>query len=145
MRLAIEESLGRHQDSGCAVAALRRAEIGKTFLEGMKLAFRGEPLHRRDGPPVAFGGEQQAREERLAIHEHGARAALAELAAVFRAGEAEVLAQHFEQRLVAVGKHVGRLAVHRERQADLHGWTPRTRYREITSPTAAALPGPSGR
>ena len=50
--------------------------------------------------PSHLDGERQAREQRLAVDEHRAGAALAELAAVLRPGEAEVLAQDLEQRAV---------------------------------------------
>src|SRR6185436_14476539 len=152
--------LGGHQDPRRAVAALGRAEIGETLLQRMQPAAGGEPFDRFDPASLRLDGEHEAGQQRLSVHEHGAGAALPQLAAVLRAGEPEVFAQHLEQRLVIVGEQLDRLVVDGERQADLHddltidsvrraagvrAATPRTRKREMTSPTAAAVSGPSGR
>ena len=164
---AIEQRLGGDQDAGRAVAALRAAEVGKAVLQRVQTAVAGQPFNGRDLAPLALGRQQQAREHRLAIDQHGACAALAQLAAVLGAGELQIFSQHLEQRLVAVGQHIGGFAVDRAGEADLHDrdlsfWLdrttdsvrfsagdrlamPRTRKREMTSPTATAVSGPSGR
>ncbi len=51
---------------------------------------------------VTFGVEtkHQARKNRTPINEHSASATFAELTAVFRAREIQILTQNFEQRLV---------------------------------------------
>src|SRR5262249_14198190 len=95
--------------------------------------------------------ERETRQHRLAVEQHGARAALAEFAAVLGAGELQVFAQHFEQRLVPVDERVHALAVHGETESRLlgcHGQSasmPLTRNRAMTSPTRCASDGPSGR
>ena len=61
----------------------------------------GEPLDRDDLVPVGLRGEHEARADERAVEEHGARAALALLAGVLRAGQAELLAQREEQALAA--------------------------------------------
>ena len=54
-----------------------------------------------------------------AIEQHGAGAALAQFAPMFRAGETQVFAQHFEQRLMWRECHFSQLAVHNQRDLDL--------------------------
>src|ERR687895_15338 len=46
--LALEECLGRHQDAGSAVAALRRAEVGESRLQRVELGAASEALDRVD-------------------------------------------------------------------------------------------------
>src|SRR2546430_434151 len=92
MRLAREQCLGGHQDAGRAIAALRGAEVGKGRLQGMELGAAAQTFHGFDRPPLAFQREHQARELRLAVDQHRAGAAFAELAAVLGAGETEILA-----------------------------------------------------
>src|SRR5213083_706155 len=98
MRLVREQRLGGHQDPRRAVAALRSAKIGEGRLQRMQLGAAGEAFHRIDGATFAFERQHEAQELRLAVNEHRAGAAFAELATVLRAGQAEILAQHFQQR-----------------------------------------------
>ena len=77
------------------------------------------PRRSRSRAPSHSSAEHQAREHGLAVHEHGAGAALAQLAAVLRAREAHVLAQHLEQRLVRRERHLLLLAVHVQRERHL--------------------------
>src|SRR5207249_1996466 len=95
-----EQRFGGEQERGGAVAALRRAQLGERVLERMELPAHRHPLDGLHAPPGAREAEHEAGEDRLAVHQHGAGTALAQLTAVLRAGEPEVLAQHFKQRLV---------------------------------------------
>ncbi len=125
-----------------------------------------QPFDRRHGPSVVVDGQGETGEHGLAVDEHGACAALAELAAVLRAGELQVLAQHFEQRFSSVDERLGPLAVHGERQASpadpgidghirpfmsftsfmsLMSLRPRTRNAATVSATSSTDAGPSGR
>ena len=79
------------------------------------------PLDGLDAAALALEAEHEAREHRLAVHEHRAGAALAELAAVLGARQAQVLAQHLEQRLVRREGRLDRLAVHDEADQALAG------------------------
>src|SRR5688572_21411207 len=83
-----EQRLGRHQYPRGAVAALRGPEVGKGGLQRMELCPHGQALDRLDAFPRAFQSEDQAGELRLAIDQHCAGAALAELAAVLGPGKA---------------------------------------------------------
>src|SRR6266851_7282422 len=82
----------------------------------MQLGPSGQPLHRRDGAPLDLDRQEKAAQLRLTVDEHRARAALAELAAVFGAGELHVLSQHLKKRLVHGEQHLRTLAVHVEGQ-----------------------------
>src|SRR5262249_35173951 len=100
LRVLIEEGARRQQEPGRAVAALRRAESREGFLERMQARGPGHPLDGLDRPALALEAQDEAREDRLSVDQHGARAALAELAAVLGARQVHVLAQDLEQRLV---------------------------------------------
>ena len=57
-------------------------------------------MQRFDGSdlrPVALGGQQQAGADGFAVHNHGAGSALAHRAALFGAGELQLLAQKIDQ------------------------------------------------
>src|SRR3972149_5155434 len=110
-RVAIDQGLGGEQDSGRAVAALRRPQLGERLLQGMQLGAIGQPLHGENLPAPAGDGEEEAGPLRPAVDEHRTGAALAPLAAVLRPGEAEVLAEDLEERLVHGGGGLPRLAV----------------------------------
>ena len=103
-----------------AIAALRRAEIGERVLQRMQAAVGRQALHGRDVTAVAVDAEHQTRQHRLSVEQHRARAALAELAAVFRAGQIQVLTQHLEERLVRGERDLGRLAV--DGEGDVSVW-----------------------
>src|SRR6266566_5159673 len=116
--IAGEQRLGGEQESGRAVAALRGAQVGERLLQGMQLAAL---RHRFDGSHRVAGAREtqhQARQDRRSIQQHGARTALAQLAAVLRSGESQVLAQYLEQRLMRCERHFSRFAVHGERDFD---------------------------
>jgi hypothetical protein len=66
----------------------------------MEMAFETEAFDGQDISGVALDAEDQAGEDGLAIEEYSAGAALAEFAAVLRAGVAEIFAKDFEQSLV---------------------------------------------
>src|SRR5258706_2569180 len=118
IRLFRGQRLGGEQDAGGAVAALGGAEVGESGLQRMELCAAGHPLHSLHRAPLALDRQHQAGELRLAVDEDCAGTALAELAAVLGAGEAEVLAQQLEQRLVRREGNLLRLAV--ERESELH-------------------------
>src|SRR5207245_6640343 len=91
----------REQHARGAVAALGGTELDEGSLQRVQLRGRAQALDGRDRSALDLDGEEQAAQLRLAVDEHRAGAALAQLAAVLGAGEAEVFTQHLEQRLVA--------------------------------------------
>src|SRR5436190_14511075 len=133
-RLARKQRLRRHQDARRAVAALRRAEVGKGRLQRIELGAAAETFDGVDRLAFALERKHQAGELGFAIDEHCAGAALAELAAVLGAGEAEVFAQHLEQRLVRRERSVVRLAVGRKWKVHpRHLFGPQTNCRYCTA------------
>src|SRR5439155_13743720 len=114
-----EQGLGGEQERGGAIAALRRAQLGESVLQRVQLAAGGHPLDRPHAPSRAGEAEHETGEHGRAVDQHGARAALTQLAAVLRAREAQVLAQHLEQGLVRREGHLDGLAVHVERDLRL--------------------------
>src|SRR5262245_24549431 len=85
----------------------------------MQLGAAGEAFDGLDAAALALDRQHEAGELRLAVEQHGAGAALAELAAVLGAGEREVLAQDLEQRLVRGEGRLHRLAVDAQIQLDV--------------------------
>src|SRR5437899_1677946 len=108
----IQKRLGCHEHPGRAVAALRRAFFGERDLEGMERVRTGEAFDRRDFGVAHQSGKRQARKDRNAVDENGARPALAELASVLCPGETELLTKDLEERVVRICRDRSRLAVH---------------------------------
>ena len=62
---------------------------------------RGQPFDRADVPAIRGRGQNQTGQNRLAVHQHRARAALADPAPVLGPGQLQILAQHVEQQVVS--------------------------------------------
>src|SRR5207237_6381869 len=110
---------------------------------------RAEPLDRQDAPAGDRGQRLAAGFRGFAVDQHHAGAALLEAAAEFAADKTEMVAQHVEQRRIAVGTDADRLAVHIEGDR-LHPCPQARRssftrfYRRLTiSGTASSRPGSS--
>src|SRR5215468_4888707 len=132
--IVLEERLRGEENARGAVAALGGAELGEGLLEGMEPGPAGHALDRRDRLTLRLDGERQTRQRGLAVDEHGAGAALAQLAAVLGAREPEILAQDLEQRLVDGDDQLPRLAIDRECQLRLHpAALPWSRFRCLSS------------
>jgi len=109
------QQLARHQhEPRRAEAALEGARLDERFLDGVEFLALLHSLHVR---ALGERREVQAAGHRGAIHEHGAAAAKPLSAAFARAIEAELLAQHLDQRLVWRDLRFDRFAI----QAKLHG------------------------
>src|ERR1051325_9386298 len=80
----------------------------------MKLGTLGHAFDRFYIATFGVESEHETRKNRAPVDEHGASATLAELAAVFRAGEIKILTQNFEQRLVRCEGDLGLFAVEGE-------------------------------
>ena len=88
---------GEHHP-GRAEAALRGVVVRERLLDRRQVVGVAEPFDRRDLGAVHGGERQEAGAAGLAVDEHGARAAAALLAAVLRAQDPELLAEHVQQR-----------------------------------------------
>src|SRR5713226_2467571 len=109
------------QETRGAVPALSRPQRCKRLLKRMQ----GDTRHAFDGRDLAvlaLHGQGQARKDRAPVHEHRAGAAFPQLASVLGAHEAQLFAQHLEQRVVHGREALPVLAVHPQLDPDLvHG------------------------
>ena len=93
----------RHDHAAGAIAALHGARVEEGLLERMQLAVLFEAL---DGGDLAGGDGLERRHtgtDRCAVDQDGAGAATAFAAAVFRAGQAEIVAEEIEQGAIFLG------------------------------------------
>ena len=81
----------------------------------------GQAFDAGDAPALGLQRQHRAALHRLAVEQHGAGAALAGVAADMGAGQAELLAQHFDQQALGVDLQLHGLAVDFEVQV-AHGW-----------------------
>jgi len=119
MRIPIEQRFCRYQNPRRAIAALRRAEVGKGILQGVQPSIGAEPFDRQDSSSRALERKNEARKHRLAIQENRAGAAFSQLAAMFRPGVEEIFAQDLQQGFVRSEQDVDFFAIQRE--PDLRG------------------------
>src|SRR5882724_1867612 len=93
----LEEGHGGHDHARGAVGALEGLRVEEGLLDGVEAACRLEPFDGGDRLAGGFGEVGDATSSGLAIDEDGARAALAFAAAVFGAGEVELVAEDCEE------------------------------------------------
>src|SRR5262245_18965463 len=114
--IAIEQRLDRHDHAVAAEAALTRLILDEGALERMRSVHGAQAL---DGQDAAPRGQhwRDARTDRLAVHQHGAGAALGETAAELRAVELQVVSEYVEERRVRLDRDRPGLAVHPQCEA----------------------------
>src|SRR5215471_7386212 len=95
-----EKRFRSEKDSRRAISTLSSAEFGKGLLQRMKFGSHCHALNRGDLMAFHSNSESQARKYWTAIHQYGAAPAFTQLAAVLRAGQTQILAKHFQERLV---------------------------------------------
>ena len=105
LRRFVEQRACRHDVARNADAALQRRLVDERLLHRMQRGGAGEAFDGADLGAVAQRGELQARRDRLAVHDHGARAAGADAAAVLGARHVQVFPQHVDQQTVAAFRH----------------------------------------
>src|SRR5882724_7053005 len=110
--LFLEEGKSGHDHAGGAVGALHGAGVEEGLLEGVEAALLFEALDGGDFSPPDSADGGAAGTDREAIEQDGAGAALAFAAAVFGAGEAEVVAKDAEQGAFAIDVDPEVLPVH---------------------------------
>ena len=106
-----------HEEPGRAEAALERVARREDLLQRRQLLLVAEPLHRLDVRAVGLHAEHEARADRLPVQQHRARTADALLAPDVRAGVAEIVAEHVDERSARLDLHLVRRAVDGERDA----------------------------
>src|SRR6188768_234932 len=99
IRDAAQEIGGGDDEARRAEPTLDRSRLGECLLYGVQPVSLGEPLDGPDRVTVRLGREHEAGADELAVEEDGARATLALLARVLRAGQAEPVAQRHEEAL----------------------------------------------
>src|SRR4029077_13640540 len=98
-RIVVEQVDGRNAPAPSAEPALHGSCGEERLLDAVQRASSGDAFHGDDVVPVGLSGEGEARADEVAVEEHRARTALALLAGVLGAGEAELLAQREEKAL----------------------------------------------
>src|SRR5256885_5147688 len=96
--VALEKRARGHQHARRAEAALQAMLLGEALLHRMELAALLQPLDRGDLGAVGLHGEHRARLHRVAVEDHGARAAVRGVAADVRARHAEHFANEVDEQ-----------------------------------------------
>ena len=89
VRVLVEQRDRRHDHARRAEAALQAVVLLERLLHRVQLAVGGQALDGGDLGAVGLDGEHRARLHRLAVEQHGARAARRRVAADVGAGEPE--------------------------------------------------------
>ena len=110
-RIVLQQVDRRHDHARRAVAALQAVLFPEALLHRMQLAFRRQPFDRHHRRAVGLHREDRARLRAAAVDEHGARAALAGVAADMRAGEIEMFAQEVHEQRARFDVRFAHLAV----------------------------------
>src|ERR1043166_8667293 len=111
LRLVLQQIGDRHDHAALAVAALRHVVIDPGLLHLVQHAVLGEALDGGDLLADRLAHRKRAGARRDAVDMHGAGATLRDAAAVFGAGETDVLANRPEQRRVRLDVDVVILSV----------------------------------
>src|SRR5665213_147278 len=101
--LVLQQRDGAYDHAGNAVAALRCLLLEEGLLHGMQLIAGSEPLERHDAPPGEGLHGRRATRGGLAVDENRTRIALLEAASELGRGQAEIVAQHRQQRRPGIG------------------------------------------
>ena len=109
----LEEVVGGEDHTRGADAALRTAGGEEALLNGMEVGWAAEAFDGEDGGGVNLEEGDEAGVDEVAVEEDGAGAALAFAAALFGAGEVEVLAENVKETFKGWGGDGARLAVDR--------------------------------
>src|SRR5262249_14296705 len=98
----LEHARGGADLAGRAVTTLKRVVLDERLLQRMDVVVVRKPLDRRDRFAFVRDGEREAALCADAVDQDSAGAALAVIAPLLGAGEAELLAQEVEQRRARV-------------------------------------------
>src|SRR6266851_609598 len=132
--VALQERARGHQHAGGAEAALQAVLLGEALLDGMELARLLQALDRGDLRAVGLHREHGARLDRVAVEDHGARAAVRGVAADVGAGHPEHFADEVHEQEPRLDFRLARGAV--DGHADLvfgHDYFPPARWTALSS------------
>src|SRR6202521_702400 len=85
VRIQVQQSLGRDQNCRRAIAALRRAEISKSILQGMKVSVFSEAFYSQYLLSTTLECKHETGKHGLAVEKNGASPAFSQFTAVLRA------------------------------------------------------------
>src|SRR2546427_4426971 len=117
----IQERLRREEHGRRAVAALSGSQIGEGILKRVEARAVGHPFHRDDLRALALQPPNQAGQNGLAVQENRAGPAFAQLTAMLRPCQSQILPKDLDKRLVRVEGNLERLPVDAERK--MGPWT----------------------
>ena len=117
----VEQGLGGDEEAGRADAALQGGPFQEALLQRVQVALLGQAFDRLDRRPFGLDGQHDAAIHRHAVHQHGAGAAVAVVAAFLGAGQPQVVAEHFQQALPRLAEELGRFAVDRRGDVEFFG------------------------
>src|SRR5581483_2097970 len=109
LRLLFQQRRDGHDHARLAIAALRHIVLEPRLLHLVELAVLRQAFDGGDLLARGAADREGTRTHRRAVDVHGAGTALRDAAAVFRAGEADILTDHPEQRRIRVDIDVLRL------------------------------------
>src|ERR1700733_13585372 len=96
--ILIEKNLGRENDAAQAITTLRGLLIDERLLNGVRFLGGAQAFDSDDLGALHRSHFSSTGANRLSLNHYRAGSALSEAAAEFRAAQAEVVAQHVEQR-----------------------------------------------
>ena len=109
----VKQGLGRHDETGGAKTALRRAVLYPGMLQGMQIGRRTDAFKRGDGCIFSHTAHlDNAGARHLAVNDDGTSAALPFAAANLYAGELQLAAQHVHQSIIGADQQTPGNAVH---------------------------------
>ena len=144
IRRARQQVGRRHDHPRRAEAALEAVVLPEGGLERVEPVRGGHPLDRRDRRAVRLDGEHRARLHGLAVHGHGARAALRGVAADVGPGQVQVLAEELDQEPSRLHVHLAGHSVDDERDMLGHGPTSFRQGHDDVRTRRGRCPGPVG-
>ena len=112
----IEKGFGGEDDAVQAIAALRGLLFDEGFLDGVRLVDGAQPFESDDLDAQHRLDRGDAGADRLALYKNRAGSALSETAAEFRAAQAQVVAQHVQQRSCRIDVQAVRLSIYFQRE-----------------------------
>ena len=117
--LGVEQGFAGHQKTGRADSALQAGMLEKLALQRMQTIRSSDPLDGDDLFTLSLDGQYQTGVDEDPVECDRTGAAVAVVAAFFRTGETEILAQHLQQTLARFAQKLLRIPVDRAGNVNL--------------------------